>query len=234
MTVKFKFLSEKYWVIRSQNLNNPQHIVAENLNHLKYIVEKEIKLKGNECDLNHIDVSNVTDMSHLFDRIEFNGDISKWDVSKVENMSYMFSHSNFNGNISNWNVSNVKDMSNIFKGCPFNGDISNWDVSKIEDMSYMFFSCNFNGDISNWNISSLEKMRQPFVDAEFNQDISNWKPYKLNIYPNMFDITKCPIPYWFEYKDTENRKKVIDAYHLEKELNQELGENSQLDRKIKI
>ena len=55
------------------------------------------------------DVSNVTDMSNMFDGVsDFNADISSWDVSNVTNMSYMFrSATSFNQNISSWCVTNI-------------------------------------------------------------------------------------------------------------------------------
>ena len=58
---------------------------------IKEIVKSEIERLGNNADLNHIDVSQVTDMSYLFKKSEFNGDISKWNVSSVTNMNTLIS-----------------------------------------------------------------------------------------------------------------------------------------------
>lgn len=100
------------------------NIIKANDDNIHEIVEQEILRLGVFADLNHIDVSEVTNMMSLFWGSEFNGDISKWDVS------------------------NVTDMSNMFEDSTFNGDISNWDVSSVENMSGMFFRSIFNGDIS--------------------------------------------------------------------------------------
>ena len=83
------------------------------------------------------------------------GFTSFWDVSNVTNMTFMFSRSKFNGDISNWDVSNVTDMRYMFCDSEFNGDISKWNVSNVTNMKGMFFRSQFNQDISKWNLSNL-------------------------------------------------------------------------------
>ena len=104
---------------------------------IKEIVNSEIERLGNNADLNHIDVSQVTDMRRLFEDSEFNGDISKWDVSNVRYMDNMFSGSSFRGDISKWDVSNCRSMCHMFENSRFSGDISKWDVARCS-MLHMF------------------------------------------------------------------------------------------------
>ncbi len=90
--------------------NEIKPVVAKDKEDLIKIIEDTINKDGNCSDLNFIDVSYLTDLSGLFSgnvTRKFNGDISKWNVSNVTNMSHMFEKSKFNVNISNWNVSNV-------------------------------------------------------------------------------------------------------------------------------
>ena len=76
-------------------------IVAENRENLIEIIKAAIKRNGSECDLNYVDVSQVTNMRYLFVHSQFNGDISGWDVSNVTDMRGMFRNSLFAGDTMN-------------------------------------------------------------------------------------------------------------------------------------
>ena len=132
---------------------------------LKDLIKKRIKKEGNNVDLNDINVSEITDMSNLFEGTDFNGDISRWDVSNVKDMVGMFSYClKFNQDISRWDVSNVTDMGYMFNGCKlFNQDISPWDVSNVIDMEGLFYNCeSFDQDISSWDVSNVKYMDDIF------------------------------------------------------------------------
>ena len=95
-----------------------KNVKPTNKDELMQVVADTIARYGNNCDLNFIDTSLITDMSNLFLESKFTGDISEWDVSSVEDMFGMFQSSEFNGDISKWNVSRVKTKRDIFFCCP--------------------------------------------------------------------------------------------------------------------
>ena len=122
---------------------------------LRKLVLKLVKQRGPDADLNDIDVSNIKDMSKIFEPttdekgnylwndFTFYGDVSGWDVSSVENMEYMFYFCDkFNCDISKWDISNVTNMSGMFENCEnFNCDLSKWNVNKVKDMNYALDDC---------------------------------------------------------------------------------------------
>ena len=130
------YITEKILINKNSKIVYNYH--PKTKDELKDIIKRRIKSEGNECDLNDIDTSNITDMSNLFVYSHFNGDISRWNVSNVTNMGGMFYGSKFNGDISNWDVSNVETMNYMFMNSKFDSDISNWDVSHVKFKSYIF------------------------------------------------------------------------------------------------
>ena len=101
---------------------------------LKQIIATRLD-KDPNADLNDIDVSLITDF-------DFNGDISKWDVSNVTNMEHMFSGTKFTGDISNWDVRNVKKFDFMFIWAEyFNCNLNNWKVNEHASMECMFNNC---------------------------------------------------------------------------------------------
>jgi len=136
---------------------------------IKKIVEDEIYKLGYEADLNHIDVSEVTDMDCLFYNSKFNGDISLWNVSNVTNMSFMFHGSKFNGNITQWDVSKVTDMSHMFfSSSDFFQNIFNWKVSSGTDISQMFWGTHLS------KMFSKERLSNMLLCGEFNKLTYNY------------------------------------------------------------
>ena len=141
---------------------------------LREIIDDLLKERGDNADLNDIDVSNVDDLSNLFaphPTIK-NINISLWNVSNVKNMETMFYNCfHFNCDLSNWDVSNVINMNHMFYGChKFTSDISDWDVSKVEDMHGMFALCRlFNHDLSNWDVSSVKKLTPEVIKYIFTE-----------------------------------------------------------------
>ena len=142
-------------------------------------------------DISTWDVSNITDMSQLFqNKRNFNEDISSWDVSNVNNMYAMFDNASlFNQDIGSWDVSNVTNMSAMFYGAfNFNRPVGSWDVSNVISMMRMFeFASSFNQNIGNWDTSNVNDMSYMFDNARsFNQNIGNWDTSNVNNMSYMF------------------------------------------------
>ena len=68
-------------------------------------IERAMQTHDPECDLNHLDISEMQDISNTFEGTAFVGDVSTWQVGSM------------------------RDMRHLFADCPFSGDLSKWDVN---------------------------------------------------------------------------------------------------------
>ena len=179
-----KIIEDRYYELgpgTEQDPINFNDIDVSNINSF-FNYDKNIgifeRTKFKYIDISDWDVYNVTNMSYVFfmcDKLKSVGDISKWDVSKVTNMSSMFykcKELKSVGDISKWDVSSVTDMGSMFCNCKnFNQDISGWDVSNLKYMQYMFTYCeNFNQDLSGWNVSSVKSKTNVFNNCPIKDE----------------------------------------------------------------
>ena len=123
-----KYIVERLHINKNTG-NHSYNYHPKTRDELEKLVDKLIKERGDNADLNDIDTSEITDMSYMFYKSKFNGDISNWDVSNVEDMIGMFEDSKFTGknsDISKWDVSKVEDTLGIFVNSPLEKNPPKW------------------------------------------------------------------------------------------------------------
>jgi len=156
------YIIEKLHINKDSNSKKPEyHYHPEKLSELMELLIKLVNERGSDADLNDVDVSRITDMSNLFQRVNY---FSKYKIKFID--------------ISKWDVSNVKDMDNMFTDCDlFSCDLSDWDVSNVEDFESMFERCSkFTSDLSRWDFSSAKKVKFMFLNCtKFNSEVGEWK-----------------------------------------------------------
>lgn len=178
-------------------------------------------------NINHWDVSNVTDIGNLFrDTKLFNQPLDNWDVSNVTNMPQVFMGADsFNGDIGTWDVSRVTNMGSMFNGAKkFNKDIGLWNVGNVVRMNAMFQGAtSFNQNIGNWDVSNVTTMDKMFRNATvFNQPIGKWDVSKVSVLSYMFNLAtnfNSDISEW-------NVSSVVDTRYMFREaisFNQDIG-----------
>jgi len=146
---------------------------------------------GRFGDIDDWDVSDIVDMSGLFDGKEnCTPDLSKWDVSNVRQFHEMFKGaSNFNRDLSDWDVGRGTTFYAMFNGASsFNRDLGDWDVSRGQQFSGMFAGASdFNRNIGNWEMGNARSFWGMFDGAtKFDQYIGNWDVSEVTSFESMF------------------------------------------------
>ena len=124
-------------------------------------------------DITAWDTSGVTTMSGMFIGVSsFNQAIGVWRVGRVTDMSLMFNSVEFNQPIGDWDVSSVIDMDSMFDGNRnFNQPLHNWAIGNVRSMAWMFscFGCDpatpppkaFDQDLG-WTLDGCANMESAF------------------------------------------------------------------------
>ena len=145
------------------SINAKESIIHATDDTIRQIVKDELDRLGLGANLNHIDVSKVTDMSTNYYKKWH------WGLFSVENKS---NEEGFYGDVSEWDVSSVKDMKFMFHNCDkFNCDISGWNLEQCENTSDMFRGCsNFCQDLSSWNVKNVKTHDDMFYECPKMKD----------------------------------------------------------------
>jgi len=85
--------SGKVQPIKQSKWNEQYNYFPRTKAELEQIIKNRIDKEDFECDLNDINVSQISDMSYIFSHFQFNGDISKWVLHKGVSMIMMFYNS---------------------------------------------------------------------------------------------------------------------------------------------
>lgn len=152
-------------------------------------------LKQVEIPIENIDVSEVEDFSHLFDktyeRKNFSG-IEKWNPKKAKKMHFMFADKNMmyflfseSGlkSFPKWYMDFVKknptfipkskrELREIFKN-EERATLAEIDVSNIDDLSYVFnretYARDYLAGLENWDVSNVVKFDGLFYEFKYSR-----------------------------------------------------------------
>ena len=221
-----KFITER---LKITSKTKPLRLQPTSKDELKAIIDQELKQQGPDADLNHIDTSEITDMSELFKDLDpRNIQIDQWNTSNVTNMNSMFIYCRkFNcDGLGSWDMSNVRDMSNMFKECKnFNCDLSDWKLPKITSLYLTFYKCsNFTGTgLENWDVSNINDMSYAFTGCKLlNCDLSHWDVSNVSHMEYAFkecESLDCDLGSW----DVSNVSDMSYAFYKCKNLHCDLS-----------
>ena len=147
--------------------NNELLTPYEKAEELSNLIKTIVEVRGNECNLNDIDVSNIHSMcfySSMYDgiigiffRSDFDGNISGWDMSNVRYTNHMFMESNFTGKNGIFKITkdcHIVEMNGMFMFSRFNTNIDDWEINEdcnIEDM-FVYTPLEKNNKLPDWYI----------------------------------------------------------------------------------
>ena len=178
-----QYIIEKILINKSSKFNK---IKVESKDQLEAIIQKRYNNNNSFIDLTDIDISELDDLSGVFDflnnKVEVI-DISGWDTSNVTNMAYMFSRCKNLKNIigiENLDVSKLEKANFMFDSCEnlVELDLTKWNPVSLQYASYMFTRCSnlkIIKNIENWQLPNIKDVFRMFsYCTKLDVDLSNW------------------------------------------------------------
>ncbi|MEC5317310.1 BspA family leucine-rich repeat surface protein, partial [Enterococcus casseliflavus] len=164
---------------------------------LNYQLEKLVKIDG----LNHLDTSQVTDMSYMFYECQAlkSLDVNSFNTSQVTTMSNMFNDclSLTSLDLSSFDTSQVTDMTAMFNLCLAltSLDVSSFDTKQVTTMFYMFNRCSSltSLDLSSFDTSQVTNMSYMFQKCSSltSLDLSSFNTSQVTDMSYMFNLCEA-------------------------------------------
>ncbi|MEC5317299.1 BspA family leucine-rich repeat surface protein [Enterococcus casseliflavus] len=164
---------------------------------LNYQLEKLVKIDG----LNHLDTSQVTDMSYMFYECQAltSLDLNSFNTSQVTTMSNMFNDclSLTSLDLSSFDTSQVTDMTAMFNLCLAltSLDVSSFDTKQVTTMFYMFNRCSSltSLDLSSFDTNQVTDMSYMFQKCSSltSLDLSSFNTSQVTDMSYMFNLCEA-------------------------------------------
>lgn len=182
--------------------------------------------------LSNIDVSNVTDMSYMFEGCGqlISVDALGWNTSKVTNFSRMFYDCRSLEDvehISDWDTGKAESFSYMFGNCESlqNLNISTWDVRNVRNAMGMFSNCSelrSLGNLNNWDTRMLSNIGAMFDSCKSleNLYINNWDTsniiYTNSTFRNCESLKLLDLSMWDTTKVEHSENMFQNCVNIEK------------------
>ena len=156
-----------------------------------------VKARLSRFDGTNLDVSNVTNMSYMFEQNQISdlSTLANWKVDHMTNMSGMFRYNQVSdlSPLANWKVDHVTNMDEMFRYNQISdlSPLANWNVNNVTNMGNMF-EHNQISDLSpltNWKVDNVTDMSEMFDQNQISDlsPLANWKVDNVGDMSHMFE-----------------------------------------------
>ena len=156
-----------------------------------------VKARLSRFDGTNLDVSNVTNMSHMFEQNQISdlSTLANWKVDHMTNMSGMFRYNQVSdlSPLANWKVDHVTNMDEMFRYNQISdlSPLANWNVNNVTNMGFMFKQNQISdlSPLANWNVNNVTNMGFMFKQNQISDlsPLTNWNVNNVGDMSQMFE-----------------------------------------------